>query len=128
VLEGEALIKAFHFRMSRAVAPESSAAWLEGFLKGSGSILLVDQDLWLLVNQWVAALDRETFTQLLPLLRRTFSAFTPPEKRKLGEKVKSGSSSTGIKSVFESDIDGERGKRGLPVVLQIFGYKNTING
>jgi hypothetical protein len=128
VLEGEALIRAFHYRMSRAAAPDRSAQWLEGFLKGSGSILLVDEDLWSLVNQWVATLDKETFTHLLPLLRRTFSAFSPPEKRKLGEKVKSGSSSTGIRSVLESSIDGERGKKGLPILLQLFGYTKTTNG
>jgi hypothetical protein len=125
VLEGDELIKAFHYRMSRASAPDQSAAWLEGFLKGSGSILLVDQDLWSLVNQWVSGLDKETFTQVLPLLRRTFAAFAPPEKRKLGEKVKSGSSSSGIKVATETSIDVERAKRGLPIVLQLLGLTKT---
>ena len=124
-LQGDALINVFHFRMSRAAAPDRSAAWLEGFLKGSGSILLIDEDLWTLVNQWVASLDKETFTQLLPLLRRTFAAFTPPEKRKLGEKVKSGGITTGIKTSVESSIDEERAKRGLPVVMQLLGLIKT---
>ena len=127
VLQGEGLVKAFHYRMSGAAAPDKSAAWLEGFLKGSGSILLVDEDLWTLVNQWVAGLDKETFTQLLPLLRRTFAAFTPPEKRKLGEKVKGGGVTTGIKTVVETGIEGERGKKGIPVVLQLLGLTKTTN-
>jgi hypothetical protein len=127
VLQGEGLVKAFHYRMSRAAAPDKSAAWLEGFLKGSGSILLVDEDLWTLVNQWVAGLDKETFTQLLPLLRRTFAAFTPPEKRKLGEKVKGGGVATGIKTVVETGIEAERGKKGIPVVMQLLGLTKTTN-
>jgi hypothetical protein len=113
--------------MSRAAAPDKSAGWLEGFLKGSGSILLVDEDLWTLVNQWVAGLDKETFTQLLPLLRRTFAAFTPPEKRKLGEKVKGGGVATGIKTVVETGIEAERGKKGIPVVMQLLGLTKTTN-
>lgn len=126
VLEGDELIKVFHYRMSRTLAPADSAAWLEGFLKGSGSILLVDQNLWALVNQWVATLDRETFTQVLPLLRRTFSSFTPPEKRRLGEKVKAGDASTGIRITTETSFDTERAKRGIPVVLQLTGLTKTI--
>ncbi|HET7899099.1 MAG TPA: DUF5682 family protein, partial [Flavisolibacter sp.] len=125
VLEGDELVKAFHYRMSRSAAPAESAAWLEGFLKGSGSILLVDQDLWALVNQWVATLDRETFTQVLPLLRRTFSAFTPPEKRKLGEKVKAGDAVTGVRVTTETSFDAERAKKGIPVVLQLIGLTKT---
>lgn len=125
VLEGDELIKAFHYRMSRTSAPADSAAWLEGFLTGNGAILLVDQDLWALVNQWVAVLDRETFTQVLPLLRRTFAAFTPPEKRKLGEKARAGDAATGIRVTTEASFDAERAKKGLPVVLQLMGLTKT---
>lgn len=121
LLEGEALIKAFHFRMSSANAPAFSAAWLEGFLKGSGTLLLVDNNLWSLVNEWVSGLEADTFTQILPLLRRTFAAFTPPERKKLGEKAKHGGATTGIKTTHEADIDTERAKGGLPVVMQLLG-------
>jgi hypothetical protein len=125
ILGGDELIKAFHFRMSSANAPDSSASWLEGFLRGSGSILLVDHELWTLVNHWVAQLDTETFTKVLPLLRRTFSNFTSPERRKLGEKVKTGNSSTAIKIIKDRDIDTERAIKGIPVVLHLLGLKQT---
>jgi methyltransferase-like protein len=127
ILEGEALIKSFHFRMSSANPPDSSAAWLEGFLKGSGSILLVDHDLWALVNQWIDQLDAASFTQVLPLLRRTFSNFTPLERRKLGEKVKSGGSSTGIRMRQETDLDAERAQKGIPIVMQLLGLKPSLD-
>jgi len=128
VLEGDELIRAFHFRMSSANTPDSNASWLEGFLKGSGSILLIDQDLWTLVSQWVGQLDSQAFVQVLPLLRRTFSGFSQPERRKLGEKVKTGGISTGIKIIQDNNVDMERGRKGIPIVLQLLGLKQpTVN-
>ena len=110
---GDELVKAFYYAMSTATAPSIAAAWLEGFLKGSGTILLIDNDLWNVVNNWVDQLDEETFTQVLPLLRRTFSNFSNPERKKLGEKVKSGGSNIVIKT--EMQFDNERGKKGIEV-------------
>jgi Family of unknown function (DUF5682) len=107
--------------MSSATAPGIAAAWLEGFLKGSGTILLIDNDLWNVVNNWVEQLDEEVFTQVLPLLRRTFSNFSKPERRKLGEKVKSGSNGVVIKQK-EVGIDSERAKKGIDVVMRLMGY------
>ena len=124
ILQGDELIKVFSFNMSPTNAPDKNASWLEGFLKGSGSILLVDHDLWSLVNEWVAGLDHDTFTQVLPLLRRTFANFTPPERRKLGERVKTGNKDLGISVVKETQLDVERAKKGIPIVLQLFGYKD----
>jgi hypothetical protein len=106
--------------MSTAAAPATAAAWLEGFLKGSGTLLLIDNDLWQVVNDWVEQLNVETFTQVLPLLRRTFSNFSKPERRKLGEKVKQGGIKVTTKA--EVDLDDERGRKGIDVVMALFGY------
>jgi len=125
ILEGEELIKTFHFRMSLANPPDHSASWLEGFLKGSGSILLIDADLWNLVNQWVSELDADSFTKVLPLLRRTFANFTTAERRKLGEKVKSGETTTRIKVGHDTTVDPERGRRGIPIVMQLLGLQSS---
>jgi hypothetical protein len=124
LLEGEALVRVFHYAMSTATPPDKAAAWLEGFLKGSGTILLIDNDLWNLVNNWVDALDEETFTRVLPLLRRTFAGFSSPERKKLGEKVKSGGAGIAAKQV-ESNIDEERAKQGIPVIMQLLGIKTN---
>lgn len=122
ILEGDELVKTFSFRMSRTNPPDMSAAWLEGFLKGSGTILLIDNDLWNVINNWVNGLDEEIFIQVLPLLRRTFSNFSQPERRKLGEKVKSGN--TGVRPVIkETNFDYERAKQGIPIVLQLLGLQ-----
>ena len=121
LLAGEELSKRFHFAMSTTSAPSLSAAWLEGFLKGSGTLLLLNNDLWRVVNDWVHELQTETFEEVLPLLRRTFSNFSPSERRKLGEKVKQGDGGTMIiKSTTAIDI--ERGKKGIDIVMKWMGY------
>ena len=118
---GDELVKAFYYAMSVATAPAIAAAWLEGFLKGSGTILLIDQDLWNVVNNWVEQLEEDVFVQVLPLLRRTFANFSKPERRKLGEKVKSGSSGAVVKQT-SIGIDEERAKQGIEVVMRMMGY------
>src|SRR5439155_420784 len=71
--------------LSTAGDPAQAAAWVEGFLKGSGLVLLHDQALLGVVDNWLTGLPADTFTTLVPLLRRTFSTFTPPERRQIGE-------------------------------------------
>ncbi len=122
LLEGDELVKAFGFRMSLTNPPDISAAWLEGFLKGSGTILLIDNGLWNVVNNWIAGLDEGVFIQVLPLLRRSFSNFSQPEKRKIGEKVKSGKSSA-TTSREDNNFNYERAKQGIPIVLQLLGLQ-----
>lgn len=122
LIAGDELVKSFYYAMSTATAPAVAAAWLEGFLKGSGTILLIDNDLWNVVNNWVQQLDEGTFMQVLPLLRRAFSNYSKPERRKLGEKVKTGTSGS-ITMKTEADIDETRAKKGIPVMMELMGYK-----
>ena len=126
LLEGNDLIRVFHFAMSAATPPDKTAAWLEGFLKGSGTILLIDNELWALVNNWIGELDEETFTTVLPLLRRTFANFSAPERKKLGEKAKAGDSGTVTRHVAENNIQEERAKQGIPVIMQLLGIKGKL--
>lgn len=121
LIAGDELVKAFYYAMSAATAPAIAAAWLEGFLKGSGTLLLLDNDLWGIINEWVKQLDEEVFTQVLPLMRRTFSNFSQAERRKLGEKAKAGGIT--IVKKTETGFDEERAMKGIPVMLQLFGYK-----
>lgn len=126
IIHGEELVQQFYYAMSPATTPAIAAAWLEGFLKGSGTILLIDQDLWSVVNNWVDSLTEEIFIDVLPLLRRTFAAFSKPERRRLGEKVRKGSSGN-INSKAIHDFDEERGMKGIPVVMQMLGYRSITN-
>ncbi|MBL7817689.1 MAG: hypothetical protein JNL70_21965 [Saprospiraceae bacterium] len=74
-------------KMRYALAPSNdatqSAAWLEGFLYGSGLLLIHHPNLWHVLDEWVVETDLSRLEYLLPLLRRTFSAFSKSEKSKL---------------------------------------------
>jgi hypothetical protein len=78
-------------RMSRAlsagVPPAEAATWAEGFLSGSGLLLVHDEPLLALVDEWLAGLSDDGFTAVLPALRRTFGAFPPPERRAIGDRA-----------------------------------------
>jgi hypothetical protein len=78
-------------RMSRelsAAAPAAAAAgWAEGFLAGSGLLLVYDEKLIGLADGWLAGLSEDAFAAVLPALRRTFGEFAPPERRAIGAKA-----------------------------------------
>ncbi len=112
----------FFSNLSRSLPVAEVAAWLEGFLRSSGTLLLIDENLWQMVNNWVCQLEEENFIEALPLLRRTFSKFTSVERRKLGEKVKNGDKVNPLARVEENSFDRERGKLGIPVVMELLGY------
>lgn len=75
-------------RLSRALSvgatPAAGAAFVEGFLAGSGTVLVHDRELLDLVDGWVSSLPPDAFAATSPLLRRTFGSFEPAERRQLG--------------------------------------------
>ena len=79
-----------HFRLSTAQSPAVAAEWLEGFLHGSSLLLLHHPALWNILDTWVRDLEGDAFQGLLPLLRRTFSRFPPPERGKMLDLAKMG--------------------------------------
>lgn len=87
VIDLEATAQRMGLALSPANPPAYAAAWLEGFLKDSGALLLHLAGLWQIIDDWVTALSGEIFTQVLPLLRRTFATFTRPERRRMGERA-----------------------------------------
>ncbi len=104
--------------LSTAGDPAQAAAWVEGFLKGSGLLLLHDDSLWQVLDEWVTQLKSEVFVQLLPLLRRTFSTFQPAERRMMGEKVKGQKAKSQTPT---SKFDSERGDAVLPLAAKMLG-------
>jgi hypothetical protein len=127
-LDHAALQRLARLTLSAAVAPAQAASWLEGVLRGGGMLLLQADGLWLALDGWLAELDSATFVALLPLLRRAFAGFQPPERRRMGEKaerlgrhVDAAAADAGDGEV--DDIDRRRAERTLPVLAQILGVR-----
>lgn len=107
---------------SNPIAPLASAQWLEGFLSGSGLLLILNEALWQILSNWVAQLPEEYFLQLLPLLRRTFATFASGERRQIGDKVLHSSAAlqTGTGTQTQAlAFDEARAALVLPLLQQI---------
>jgi hypothetical protein len=102
-----------------------AAKWLEGLLKGSGVVLLHDDRLWQVLDNWVTSLSPSTFDLVLPLLRRTFSTFPAPERRQMGERVKQNSSPASLaprnNPINHGNLDIERAEKMIPAIAQLLG-------
>ncbi len=123
-LDTEGVATKFGLALSTGQAPDYSAGWLEGFLKGSGMILLYDDMLWNLLFKWVSELTDESFMVLIPILRRTFSKFEVGERRHLGEKAKRGfvfSQNNTTQGVDNERFNYELADKSLGLVTQLLG-------
>ncbi|MFE9724758.1 DUF5682 family protein [Streptomyces sp. NPDC005794] len=117
--------------LSPGTAPAEAAAWIEGFVGGAagGGLLLVHDDRLLgLVDTWLTGIPAGTFTAVLPLLRRTFSAYEPGVRRTLGELVRrgpdvGGEDGGGVPAVpgFGEGLDEERAEAVVPVLRLLLG-------
>lgn len=112
--------------LSRGTEPAEAAAWIEGFVgggSGGGMLLVHDERLLGLVDDWLTGVPDRAFTDVLPLLRRTFSAYEPGVRRTLGELVRrgpavgaGGATVAGGIPGFGPDLDAERADAVLPVL------------
>jgi hypothetical protein len=124
---GQVSMDAATERMSRELsagaAAASAAGWAEGFLSGSGLLLVHDEKLLALTDTWLAGLADETFETVLPALRRTFGAFLPPERRAIGERAArlDGTGRPARSSSAGEDLDAERAAIATRTVALILG-------
>ncbi|WP_079061660.1 DUF5682 family protein [Streptomyces griseoruber] len=121
--------------LSPGTPPGDAAAWIEGFVgggSGGGLLLVHDERLLALVDGWLTGVSAEAFTDVLPLLRRTFSAYEPGVRRTLGELVRRGPGEradavgpgAGAPG-FAAGLDQERADAVLPVVRLLLGLGGT---
>lgn len=124
--------------LSPGTEPADAAAWIEGFVgggSGGGMLLVHDERLLGLVDAWLTGVSAEAFTDVLPLLRRTFSAYEPGVRRTLGELVRRGpgqrksaaGSASGIPG-FGAGLDSDRADAVLPVVRLLLGLDGDGDG
>ena len=110
-------------RVSRALSvgtrPAFGASFVEGFVAGSGTVLVHDRELLDVIDGWVSSLGPDAFVATVPLLRRTFGAFEPAERRQLGVLL------AGLAPVaatgFGEGVDEARAAAALVTVRQLLG-------
>ncbi|MGW3630641.1 DUF5682 family protein [Streptomyces sp. NPDC005122] len=116
--------------LSPGTEPADAAAWIEGFVgggSGGGMLLVHDERLLGLVDAWLTGVPAEAFTDVLPLLRRTFSAYESGVRRTLGELVRRGPGARGSAAAaagipgFDPGLDAVRADAVLPVLRLLLG-------
>jgi Family of unknown function (DUF5682) len=107
----------FSKALSQNQVVEFKVYWLEGFLKDAANVLIVEDDIWHIVNDWVAGLEMDIFLEILPLLRRTFSNYNSVERQKIAGKVSAGKQMS--KSILQIELNEQRAKRVLPIIEKL---------
>ncbi|MFD9566255.1 DUF5682 family protein [Streptomyces sp. NPDC059994] len=123
--------------LSAGTPPGDAAAWIEGFVggaSGGGMLLVHDERLLALVDTWLTGVPADAFTDVLPLLRRTFSAYEPGVRRTLGELVRRGPGTAGPARAdaaapgFGAGLDEERADAVEPLLRLILGGSTHGSG
>jgi hypothetical protein len=101
--------------------PAHGAAWVEGFLSGGGLLLVHDDALLELLDDWLADIPADSFADVLPLLRRTFGGFASGERRAIGERVAGDRGAAGRAGAEPLVLDHDRAALVLPTLSALLG-------
>jgi hypothetical protein len=117
--DAEATATSLGLALAPAQPTDYATAWIEGFLRGSGLLLIHHRELFGLLDGWLGKLNEETFREIVPLLRRAFTDFSLPERRQILE-IASTDAGAPVAASTE-DFDWERGARVLPGLRELLG-------
>lgn len=119
-IDGDEAATRLHRALSVGAVPVDKAAWIDGFIGGGGLLLVHDRSLLAVIDHWLAGLPDEQFTELIPLLRRTFSVFEAGIRRNIAESVK-GIGGGVVHVAAPSSVDPERAAPAVAVVAALLG-------
>lgn len=122
-IDGDELQRLARLALSTVTPRGESAAWIGGLLRGSAVLLMQHDGLWRALDDWLVELDPDSFTALLPLIRRAFADFEPPERRAMGEKIKRlhGGPAVSPDLARLVPLEQQRAELVLPVLGRILG-------
>lgn len=113
---------------TRGETPRKAGAFLETFLGGGSEVLLQDQPLLQLLDEWLCDLNTDDFIESLPLLRRSFSGFDPVGRRRLLERLARGPHAAAKIDDGSRTENSDVFQRALPLLLQILGIYHDSGG
>jgi hypothetical protein len=108
-------------QLSSGASPLDAALWLDGFLNRNALVLLHDPAVWQLIDDWLAGLSDDHFLQVIPLVRRSFAAFSNAERRDLGQRAARGAGASAVASAIDVDWDAGRAAMPVPVLRLLLG-------
>jgi Family of unknown function (DUF5682) len=120
--QGHDAARAMSLQMSAGAEPAKAAAWLDGFLNRNATVLLHDAVVWRLLDDWIAGLSDEHFVRVLPLVRRSFGAFGPGERRDLAQRASQGVAAAVAPGAGPS-WDERRAALPLPLLRRLMGLE-----
>lgn len=110
-------------KLSPAVPVAEAAAFFEGFFDQACQRLLYDNGLRGAVDDWLAALDEDTFQGYLPLYRRVFSSLDTAERTRL-LNVLFNKSDGGFAGMVVIDNASDVWERHMSIVMNILEPRN----
>ena len=115
----ERVAQQLSLHLSTGAPAADAAAWLDGFLNRNAVVLLHDDAVWQLVDDWLAGLSEDHFISVLPLVRRSFSHFAAGERRDLGARAARGAATAQVSRA--ADWDEARAVLPLPLLRRLLG-------
>ncbi len=106
--------------LSVGVPSQHKAGWVDGFFADGALLLIHDRELLGLLDRWVRGLSERDFVDVLPLVRRTFGAFSEPERHSIAAQVRSGGDGPAPRS---DDVDEDRALAALATVADLLGVR-----
>ena len=117
IYAAEKISTKMHYQLSMNVPAMDQAQWVEGFLHGSGMILIHHFPFWKIVDDWLEEVEEHRFMEIVPILRRTFSEFSDAEKKKLSYFARHGRQE---KAVEKRSLNQERIRVIMPLLEKVF--------
>ncbi|MBP1857886.1 DUF5682 family protein [Rhizobium herbae] len=119
-LWSEQQVSAAFSRQIVGETPARAGGFVEAFIAGSAEVLIQDETLLFLIDEWLCGLDEEVFVESLPLFRRALAGFDSIGRKRVMERIAGGRRQASAARIDETE-DNPAFERALPLLRQILG-------